>query len=676
MANRSQITESTSQIALQTSSSDVTVGEYESMSKSGYQLDKPYFYTGCGTYVMGSLDSTTITCSPNQIPMMGAGYNIYIFHENPSVYSEVFSSDDNGVIDTKIKVPYNATYYILVEAKKFGDNDSINLYAGAYGGGFHTLEYSYCSTPVASPSTNPGSYKYNPYNMFTTRLRSCDSEREADPMLYLKALKDGKTVVIDHNDDNWKPSELEYWGKNARIYTSFDLNNSSHELVLTSNYVLGSVPDTCDLYYNYRNQVPVANSITPSFYGYDDTGFSYYEEDIMESGLNEHLQANCVSLTVGYPDDLVWPATGQKNLEFFQKLYNNEVVETSFGYFKRADNAIKYVLDTSETAWDNSVIDLYGRVIDSTTMSYNYTHVAIRNNSDGAPHGYDWESRLGQYALQVYHARGTLINSVYGDIRHHFVVAPEETTAATTYNTMQPEEYTQVILDSLLLTANEEQLLTLAKQGISASNIIKFNNYYDDWTDLGVAQIYMSYQLGDYKSAEYNNLYALVKSIPNGELLLYEKFLAGSEVAPLIIKEFAEDEENNRYELWREIVFAPLEDNIIKTSRYNITNFIKAVIESTYNTTLVEVTDGVIDINDNITITTSSTQIDISYTVLSTSNVSISILKYGNSYIDLVIPEREITPGTYNIEYGVTSGIYIISYTLNGTTGTRKIVVN
>lgn len=189
---------------------------------------------------------------------------------------------------------------------------------------------------------------------------------------------------------------------------------------------------------------------------------------IQSSGISSKY--NCIAWTAGITSHKEWPLyktspyRAESDLESFDNLYN------SVGYTREGATV------------DNSMIDLY---VGGNDNDEYFTHASIRNGADQNPHGYDWESKLGDWE-RVFHPRYGLTGGPYrgtdslgyGRVKYHYIRksdSPMKSLAEKIADGSASIEYPE-------FTTEEESFIQDKLNTINSDVLQKFDELYDEWS--------------------------------------------------------------------------------------------------------------------------------------------------------------------------------------------------
>ncbi|WP_455586694.1 DUF7689 domain-containing protein [Bacteroides sp.] len=595
-------------------------------------------------------------------------YNVYFFYENPKLFSISDTSHNKYVFRSVNSLPYTGIYYLLVEAKTIGETGGVTLYVNN-----NTL-YRYsivsnCELPVYKEVPQGFIYvddKTSPYNIFTINSRSCDNSHKADPYLWLKKkeIDSENFIVTAYNDNNAIQSDFN-WENNARIRIPLD-EGTSYKLSLASSQPIGFAKDTCDVYHSFWSTPLIASS---EEYKLDFPLLK--KEDLIESGRctpNPYSSSyyNCISWSAGV--NYTWLNPNQKDIEWFDKLYNNETVYDGITSFTRPANFLRYTREGASE--ENSVVDLWGKIINGDTV---FTHASIRNDIDSNPHGYDWESKLGE-AARVFHPRYTLSGSAYGKVIAHYRIADNQARSNNSPQIMIAKAIAdgELVIESILLTSEEKESITKEIKNISNKELNTFERLYANWKHYVDQHSYESIIWHFRECAEYIELFKAIISTEKGEFLVYDKFSKGDFSTIVLIKDLA-IRSNKTKEIWKYITETPTVHNIIRTPTTNVTLYIKAILQKNKNP---EITETIRSNDNKFNVKSSPSQLTVEIELEQPAKCTIQIMNLDTNNITPLVSERLIGKGKYTHTCSVSPGLYIISYIYNGNINSKKIVVH
>ena len=584
-------------------------------------------------------------------------FNLYFFYENPELFSISESSHNKYIFQRTDSLPETGIYYVLVEAQSTGETGFVTLFINnnmLYKHNF--VSNSECN--VLKDHPNGMIYvddKHAPYNMFTINSRSSSLERVSNPCLWLKKAVGDKYKIVAYNDDNNIDSDFN-WGYNARIRTTLE-DGINYKLLITSSNPYNMIGDTCDVYHSFWSTPTMLFNTINNF-------INLKQEDLIESDVSTN-EYNCISWSAGV--NFTWLNPETKDLNWFDKLYNNEIVYDGFSQFKRPDSFPKYTRKGANES--NSVLYLWGDIINGDTI---VKHASIKNTIDDNPHGYDWESKFGNLA-RAFHPRLSLQNSSYGRI-----IACYRKTDNNFNDKFSPQislikaiDNGELKIETIDISTEEKDIIDEKISSIDFIKLTEIESYYKKWSDYYSNRKHESI-IGDYsRNNEYNNLLRIINKTKNSEFFVFNKFLDGDISMIRLIKDFAYASQYTK-ELWDNITKQKITNNIIRNYKSNIILFIKSIIN---NQNDIEQYNSTLSNENEFDILVKSYSIVINIENTSSTECEITLYDINNNNIKKLLPKRILTKGAHKFEYNVSQGLYIVSYINNGNINTKKIIV-
>ena len=541
--------------------------------------------------------------------------------------------------------------------------------------------------PVNKENANGGISVTAPdscYNIFTVNSRVGNSGNfQADPCLWLKCHGPGLTKIVAYNNDNIVPSDFN-WGKNARIRTHLP-DTAIYSVLLSSNEPGYFSNDTCDLYYSFWNN-PDSSYISDIYM----PNLKY--EDAIESG-NLCADYNCIAWSAGINYDMIWLGGNMdRDIAFLDSLYSNCEVQTDFGKIKRADSLPKYTRDGATA--DNCAVIIWGKYskykgIDSEELII--THASIKNYTDTVPHGYDWESKLGWGCLRIFHPKysiGTDISdtvmSAYGAPVLYYRIADDnavlhaETCRLRNTDVLLYEDIAEnrVVVESTRFTASEVQKIADAADSLTSEEKSEFDSVYGEWDNFTRSRKHVSDIAEFTESEEYAALMSFVVSHPAAEYLLFDKFIGGDNMVASFIRELALAREGYKKELWNDIIYADIPDGTIRTSRTNISLYIRALMENKGNRSSDALFDSVRRSNgDEFSVNASSSTVYVNLKLTAPAECRIVAYNLMDNSSYIILPETTLVSGEYQYSSDFLKGLYVVVCSCNGNLNAKKIVV-
>ena len=627
-----------------------------------------YSYTSCIPITLPTKQILTLYAPTANDPMFGPyestiDFNLYIFSDSTIVdsfgcdslyYSESVSSNNKYVYWQSDSL--NAgNYNILIEAKYGGETGGVTLRVNT------TLyRYNFASN-TTFPCAQQGSATYfGEDNIFTTDLRTSNNAySEANPILWLKEFdsEQSKYKIIAYNDDyNTSYSSVFNWNKNARIRRTLDkTNGNTYTVLITSANVDYNNQDTCKLY--------LSNLYTRNY----DENFPLLRagDAIISSSHVNIIDYNCYAWSAGCTTQRINPSTN--SIVWFDSLYNNDIVNTKLGLFRRDPNLPKLVFNGRDST--NAVIALWenlGKI----------THASIKkNNFSVAPHGYDWESKMFD-GHRIFHPKDALgsngIKIGYGRIIAYYKVA-DDRVAESNYAINANSQYIsdeELIMEDIVLTENDINIINNNISSIAQTKENEFNRLYKKWKDFIKANPYENDMWNFKNTTQYRDLLSCMWNIENGEYLAYRKIVDNDIFAILLIQDYVNFSAVAKQE-WNKIFYNrdPQILGMSQTSKINA--FIKKMLTLQNDDFILENVSN----NTNFYVTTSSNTIKINIEIEETSSYRIEVVDLSNNYVQTVVPEIRVLAGEYEHIVNVPCGNYIVAYYLNGNINSKKVQV-
>ncbi len=643
---------------------------YDEVYPFEYELDLPYYYTPCialyleagdrvSLYAPGSWD---YTYGPDASTV---DFNVYLFHENPDVFSVSTSSSNKAINSWDCEVPETGVYNCLIESSVSGTLGGVTVFInGVLYRHLFVSKTSFISCPAYIPSEIPGFHE-GYYNIFTANLRGNSYSAEApSPRIWLKkpGMENGGYVVCAYGGSNTVPSDFD-WGNNARVRHFFGTNDVC-EVSLSSSYCQYYTADTCDFYYSrLYNLEP--NTI-------EESKFSLRLEDAIVSDFMNPVGYNCIAWSAGTVYEQVWPSrdVGVYNIMWYDSLYNNQTVHTRMGTFRRPSGSVRYTR-IGATA-ENSVVDLWGIVQENGDTLF--THASVRGGV-GEVHGYDWESKIGSDNLRIFHPRYSLAGSAYGTVVAHYKVAEPQSAAAMSRSVCEAIADGDVVLETVTLTDAEKSELKGLAMSVGRAEREEFEELFGDW--LSVSDTVFSSNMWDMKeNAEYESLLGFAESLSGGEFLVFDKFADGCFEAMLLVQDMALNAGGNEKARWNGIMYAERDGVSVSTQKSKVNMYIKGALPDSIGDMPQQEPQAAYSNTDNMEVSASSGRIKVAISLERPSRYSIRVISLNNNMQYGYTPQRMSAEGGYEFEYQVPSGHYIVAYTLNGNLNCKKIIVD
>ena len=304
---------------------------------------------------------------------------VHLFsYSTPEYYSWASGILPNPDPAINITVPVSDYYYILVRPYYNGVSTTATVNVNG------TVERD---VPVYATGLRAIQDTAAVYNTFTV----CS---QGDPRIWITEYDSVEKVTHYNNDYGQHGGDFD-WGLNARIKERFP---RPVDAILLSSYGTYSPQGVTDVYAKCRNS--------------DTTGFPNLKADDAIQSDSASAVYNSISWSGGITSYWEWPPfpssayhVPDNPLASFDLFYSSYWRYPGCGIFTR-DGA---------TA-DNSVVDLWAV---ESVGGYVYTHASVKKGADNHPHGYGWESKLGELE-RTFHPEMALRGASYGSIAQYY----------------------------------------------------------------------------------------------------------------------------------------------------------------------------------------------------------------------------------------------------------------
>lgn len=314
--------------------------------------------------------------------------------------------------------------------------------------------------------------KYDIYNSFTANLNNCDTVMYA----FSEDTSNNTKKVIGYNDDYSGSGDF-YWGRASRIKQSYD-NNNKPRYIFVSAYFESTSNGYADIYGLCKGT-------------YSSVTFPNLKEDDSIVSAPYTMAYNCIAYSGGLTNEWINPQlTLANNNNIYLTPWYNEDNEKALDNFY-GNNPPRYEGATTYTVTNNpseSVINVYKN-------GNQWTHASVRKPGNNQPHGYGWESKLGN-GPRVFHALNSLDNddtdskSAYGHVERRYKIADSNTKSAsynlakTNINEITFEDSVELGLtkvQNINIENNELNLLNNELKLLSNNEKNEFDVLYSDW---------------------------------------------------------------------------------------------------------------------------------------------------------------------------------------------------
>jgi len=583
---------------------------------------------------------------------------------SPISYSWSIKNNDVGdAILYQHNIPFSDDYIVRVRSVEQAQEGIVNLSVST-----SSEYYTYNNCPVTSTYFIHNINSSTTYNYFT-----CNTD--IDTQLLIES-DENPSKIISFND-NYNLQNGDYnWGKNARINESIPLPIKGIH-ISSSNTT--SPEGTCDLYImcqNYNNTLTIFPLLKD-----DDaimSGSATGESNVPKS-------YNCASWAGGISDSWIWPP-------YDSVLYNPGLITTveksleAFDYYfsdtNRYGGATAYTRDGATE--ENAAIALWYNPIAASGYGA-FTHVSVRGRANNNPHGYDWESKLGE-CERIFHPKNALTNDTNGFGYGHILYYYRPIDSEISYNSLEESvSEGKTIIETIELSNEEKNLLNKLQSQLNTNEESVLEDKYNKWTSTW-ERPEIKLQSNPQKYAESKEYFEFIeyceklgrRSWP----FIFQKFINGDFFAINAIKTLTKDELFFKDALISLSKKKNLSDIVIfHTKRSEIIKIIKNYLKGNITKSLMQ------PFSENEGITYSNNTdfkiIDnhqrISFELPSDATTSVYIKDLNNNIIGLPLKETNIKKGKHIINLNIPKyykGFCLIILRINGNLNVKKILIN
>lgn len=480
------------------------------------------------------------------------------------------------------------------------------------------------------------------YNSFTCYLTG-----SGDPYMELIKYSSNK-IFLARNDDGSSNGGDFNWGHNPRIRLQLSTSTDA-AIVFTNNSLYPTC--TADVYLgfpnfninNYSSQFPNLKAGDAIASAPDDPNY------------------NCIAWTAGVTSSSNWPPNMYPFLtpiQAFDYYYNY------FGYTR-----------TGATS-SNSIVDLY-------MSGSTYQHAAIRkySNSDLFPHGYAWESKLGDY-MRLYHPRYALEGNYYGQVHDYYTV---NTSSSMAHSLFENVAEGKIVIENVRFLQKEMAYIENAVSQIPSSMKSNFLSLYNSWIEFTSHSV-SSNPDNLKKGKEYESLYEYCQKNKNVRYLLFKMLSDNDQMVQFLIGDLLYKE----YEDLRNQVISENIKNeykgeaiIYRTSHINTIKFVKLILESeivkTKPSDRNKVKESGISYSDRNAFSTkiADMSINVDFKIPEDANISLVVYTLDGVVIHHAIKNQRLSAGSHSYTIPVsTPGTYLVVYAKDRTTSVKKVIIN
>lgn len=591
-----------------------------------YALNIPIYYTHFNQYFFAADNEITITTSSNNISKYIIDFYMDIY---PTTNYYSFSKIVTTGSDTwTILVPITFGYTIRVRPYTDNISGTVNISVTSNG-----VTYTETNRAVAGYYV-PFKSGYNAntdVNIFTSSMTNADSRLYEIGYHY---------QTLNYNDDFSNPTGDFNWRYNARFNT---LQTTSDKGAFVCGWFSLQSPGNCDIYVGLKN---CNNSILSQFSNLKPV-------DAIQSA-PQSSSYNSFGWSVGETNINYNPGTVNPTdpLAALDQFYS------SYGYTRSKDFG------------PNSVIAVW------TTGYNNYTHAAVRKHNSGGteiPHGYDWESKIGD-SYRIMHPKDALSGTSFGSIIYYYQIKTSRSVKSASKPT----------IEKISLNDNERFTVQNFKNQAVSSISTEFDKLYEAWkTTWNRPEVIIHSDPRKYaESDEYAKLLnfcrkygkvtwpMFIEKLNEGDtyninLLQDLTYADNSELVKEVSDNAMNNMKNNKIIPTVESIALSYAKKLLNKNQVSILNDIKTK----------SIDSGIFDFD----IATSPSLISLSFNLISQATVTVKVHDiYGNSIANSEV-RKSLPSGRQVINISASnmkSGIYFVTANVNNETVTKKISIN
>ena len=506
----------------------------------------------------------------------------------------------------------------------------------------------------------PVYYNYFNFSMpaDTSKVRNIFATNSTDPLqlFVLRNHSANSPGTVRYYSEGYGNTSTYNWGRKPRICEKFDypvtgiiVNDLSDSPTFIrdryTNLYVGCEGNTTGLNNIFRNDTTVLKNIMVS--GKKNDGYRSWHWAVGEWSVRDVAESQFTA------------------------------VEDSLGYMPL--DATERLLATkgfvrTSTGGNDAAIDVYGRLRNNVMR---VTNVAVRTYKTPEALGYEWESKMG-YDERVFHPRNGL-GSRYQLIASFRPKTLSEIARDNSYEEIMKD----YVYENAQLTNSEANELINRTLPVSYDDLDDFDYYY--YSSKQALSNSPDCDFGELDSCSYyNSLLSLCQSEP---LLLYEAFLHvddGDDIAIKLVEDLMDVRHHPAMQTVREYILANkyvgTGANMHKVRRTMHTNavlFIKAFLSMSNNQQQAP-RQGITYSNDEDAFVARANggSIDVEFSLPKDATVSLCVATPDGSMIDQQIGSQRMEQGDYSRRVGVgKSGVYVVSYVVNGRIYNKKVIV-
>jgi len=325
---------------------------------------------------------------------------------------------------------------------------------------------------------------------------------------------------------------------------------------------------------------------------------------------------------------------------------------------------------------ENAKIALWG-IVDNNNKVIKYTHMSIRNISrtDTIGHGYDYESKLGDFE-RVFHPENALQGSSYGRIVEYYrPIYPYLLTRSL----LEDISDGAIIYENVVLTNSESDYINKHISELDSNIKSEFNRYFTKWSNtLSINSDFNT------DCTEYKNMIQLCKIYKDLRYLVYDKLAKGNVKAIKLIQDIDLPYHNTELAMVKEDnakasdyingqrIYRSLEGNTLKFVKYILSSEMPSFSKKTFTT---EIQGLEYSNEDNFDIKIQDNIAYVKIKLNNSANIGIAIYSL-NGQIIKEIKKQQLDKGSHHLMIeNIPSGTYLVLYQKNGNMDVRKVTI-
>ena len=384
---------------------------------------------------------------------------------------------------------------------------------------------------------------------------------------------------------------------------------------------------------------------------------------------------NCFAWAGGITTDYVYPEVPDTQSEAFL-----DSLDAFYANPNRYAGAMVYTREGATA--ENSVIDLWYNPV-AWNGNGTYTHASVRGRANNHPHGYAWESKLGEYE-RIFHPRmalcGDTINNglSYGYIKYHY---RQVDTSAVYVSLEESVAENMTIIENVVLTSQEEEKIDSLLNKLSYDDVSEVDIRFQKLRDILDSPWYriQSNPKAWLLCNEYNDFISFCKE--KGMKIwpyFYKKINNGDFYSKIVLKELVNLKYKDLYsEISQKYSTYSMNDGkvLYRTQHSKMIRLIKCLL-STNTKEDVRINDSIIYSNSIPFSVDKKNQ--IRYELLQESYVQIFVYDLNRNIISKPLSGAIQEKGKYSINLNIPKTIkspYVVVLMVNGIMNSKKIKI-